>query len=409
MNDRFERSSLPEAERHRLVDFVLGELPPDEAHAVAERVARDPGTAAERDRVRLAVAAIREAAATGWEAGSGGRGGRLRRLGPALATAAAVLVAALLLLQRNGAPLHPTTVYEPDGAFGYLLPEEVDADGRMRAQAPGSGPAEASYVLRRGAATVTAVGGRREFALTPGDAIADESRVQTPADGGAWVGLPGGGHLFLGPLTEVRLRRHQDGGAALRLAAGVVAVAADARPVRIAVDESALLLRLREGAGLFRHTPVGEALCLRGTLVQRLGGEEEFPIPPGERLLAACAKEPWTEPYVFDDLDLDWYRALAYEGEGDGRSEAVAWAAPGRSHPLETTDTTLVFLRLQPADSGRVEVSFGAEPRVFARREGMTLKLRLRLHDLGPGPTLEIAPPAAAAALRAARLLDPGR
>jgi len=376
-------------EREELIDFLLGELPAERHHAVADRVAGDPEAAAERDRLAEALAVLRVAAAEGWEAPPA-RARRLRLLRPALAAAALLLVALGFLLLRGTAD----RVYEPDGAYGYLLPEETDARGRV--PEPSTAP---EYLLRAGAATVSALGSERDFPLQPGESFPADSDLKTPADSAARVDLPGGGILFLAPLTTVRLRLHQDGGAALRLMDGVACTVAGGTPLHLAVHETDLLLRQTSGAALLRETPA-EVITLRGDLELLLAGNTTFRVPPGERLPAACAAAPRTVPATGDELELQWYRDLVYR---TSRSEDVAWERPGLSRPLAYGPDTLVYLRFAPTARGTLRLSFGGEPRTFDLRAGAPLELRLRLKDLGPGPQLELAP---ADALKAARLFE---
>jgi hypothetical protein len=109
--------------------------------------------------------------------------------------------------------------------------------------------------------------------------------------------------------------------------------------------------------------------------------------------------EPFTAPAKAEEMNLDWYFALVY---GGSRTLAdVAWEAPGRSAALEPGPGRLLFLRLEPDESGTCTVSFGGEPRAFPLRAGVPLSLRLELERLGPGPRLAVTP---AAAIREARL-----
>ena len=55
-------------EREELIDFLLGELPAEEARTVAGRISENPSTASERDELVQAIGLLRAAAAQGWEA-----------------------------------------------------------------------------------------------------------------------------------------------------------------------------------------------------------------------------------------------------------------------------------------------------------------------------------------------------
>lgn len=366
-------------EREELIDFVLGEGP--------EPAARDRAAEAE---LFAAVALVRAAAAEGW----GVRGRRtpvVRWLRPALAAAAVVLVALGAYLLNGAAP---RAVYEPDVALGPLLAEETDSRGR----APGAPPVPAP-TMRLGKATFSPVGGARKDPLRPGDEIPFESEVRTPLDAGARIDLPNGGILYVGPLSTVRLRRHEAGGPALRLLEGTAATVAGEEPLHVAVHETDLLVRQESGALVVRQAP-GEAIALRGVADLLLAGGKRFRIGPGERLPAACVREPFTTPATATEMDLEWYLALEH---GGGSLADVSWEEPGRSEPLRAEPGTIVFLRLVPAAGGRCEVSFGGKPRVFDLDAGKPLALRFRLSDLGPGPRLLVSPPSA---LRESRVLQ---
>lgn len=368
-------------EREELIDFVLGEGP--------EPRVRDAKAEAE---LRLAIASVRAAAAEGW----GARGRRRRRvLAPALAAAAVLLVAASAFFLNGAAP---RAIYEPDVAYGVLLPEETDSRG----MAP-EAPSVSVTTMRAGDAAFSPLGADRPQPLAPGDEIPYESEIRTPhADAGARIDLPDGGILFVGPLSTVRLRRHEAGGPALRLLDGVAATVAGRVPIHVAVHETDLLVRQESGALLMRQTP-GEVIALRGAADLLLADGERFRIQPGERLPAACAREPVTSLATAAQIDLDWYFALAY---GGGSLADVAWEKPGASEPIDAASGTMLFLRLLPSANGRCEVSFGAASSSFELDAGAPLALRLRLEDLGPGPRLAVTPPTA---IREARLFRPGR
>ena len=117
-----------------------------------------------------------------------------------------------------------------------------------------------------------------------------------------------------------------------------------------------------------------------------------FPIPPGERLPAACANDPQTAPVEDRDLDLDWYFELVYTKH---RIETIDF-----DKPIQAGPDSLLFLRLNPRASGDVSIRFGGEARRFAVRKGVELTLRLRFSDLGPGQLLEVTPRNAVAEAR---------
>jgi hypothetical protein len=353
---------------------------------VRQRVDADP---AEHDELVALLGVVRAAAAGGW-GGAGAR--RARWLRPVLAAAAVLLVAFALLL-RNGAPRG--AIYEPDRAYGYLLPEETDAAGDVPE------PSTAAVaVMRTGEATISALGSTRADLVAPGQEIPYDSEIRTPADTGARIDLPDGGILFVGPTTALRLRRHQAGGPAVRVLLGVAATVAGKTPLHLAVHETDLLLRQESGAVLLRQQPA-EAIALRGVTDLLLEGGARFRIPEGQRLPAACAKEPFTVPASVKELDIDWYLALAY---GDATLAQVPWETPGISAPLKAEGGTLLFLRLGTPAGGSCTVSFGGAARELTLRRGVPLSLRVPLADLGQGPRLVVEP---AEAIQEARLFHP--
>jgi hypothetical protein len=363
-------------EREEIIDFVLGEGP--------EPALRDRAAEAE---LRAVLAVVRVAAAEGW--GVRGRRAPVRWLRPALAAAAVVLVALGAYLLNGAAP---RAVYEPDVALGPLLAEETDSSG----MSPGAPPVPAP-TMRLGKAAFSSIGGARRDPLRLGDEIPFESEVRTSLDTGARIDLPKGGILYVGPLSTVRLRRHEAGGPAVRLLEGVAATVASEEPIHLAVHETDLLVRQEGGALVVRQAP-GEAITLRGVADLLLEGGKRFRIPPGERLPAACVREPFTTPAKATEMDLEWYLALQH---GGGSLADVPWEEGGESEPLSAEPGTMVYLRLVPVANGRCEVSFGGAVRVFELDEGQPLALRFRLEDLGPGPRLKVSP---APALRESRL-----
>jgi hypothetical protein len=379
-------------EREELLDFVLGELDPERGRHVAERIARDPEAAADRDRYEEAVRLVRAAAAAGWEAPARGRA-RLYRLRPALAAAAIIAAVALGIFLTSGRH-HPATVYEPDVALGYARAEETDARGAVREPSTAQ-----SCRLRLGEVEIAAIGSDRDYPLRRDEPIPLESEVKNSAEGGARIDLPDGGILFLGELSTVRLRRHRQGGLALRLLDGAACTIAGRRPLHLAVDGTDLLLRQESGAALLRKRPA-EVVALRGDLLLLLEEGRRFRVPEAERLPAACAKEPATTAVRDEELDLDWYRNLVF---AHWKVQELKLDAAGRSGMLGAGPEAMLYLRLVPPATGTLTITYGAEPREFALHREVPLRLRLRLSDLGPGPTLVVAP---VQGLKEARLLE---
>ena len=228
-------------DQKQLIDFLLGELPGEEARDVEARLATDTGETARLERYREALGLLRAVAAEGWKPRS-----RLRALRPALA-AAAVLAIAFTLFVANGAPIGPRAVYQPDVAYGYLQPEETDADGNVRTPSTVK-----ESTLRAGSVEIAPLGSGRSFPVAPGTAIPDDSEISSTADTGVRIDLPYGGILFLGPVSTVQLRRRPDGETALRLMQGVACTVAGGKPIHVAVDTSDLLLDHRSGS-FYRH------------------------------------------------------------------------------------------------------------------------------------------------------------
>jgi hypothetical protein len=378
-------------EHEELIDYLLGELPLDRSREVAERIARDPDAAADRDLYEESLQLIRAAAATGWEARRGRA--RLVWLRPALAAAAVIALVVTGTFLLNGGH-HAHTVYDPDGAIGYARAEETDAAGAVRVP-----PTATEVVVRTGSVEVAVIGSESWYTLGPGETVPLGSDVKTPAEGGARLDLPDGGIVFLPGLSEVRVRAHQRGGIALRLLHGATCAVAGPRPLYLAVHETDLILRLRAGAALLRRRPT-DAVALRGELDLLLENGRRFRVPEAERLPAACAKEPATKPVGDDELELDWYRDLVFEP--GWHVEELKLDADGRCKPRWCTGPdTMLYLRIVPPASGTLRISFGGEPREFALRADSELRLRLRTADLGPGPVLQVTP---AAGLKEARV-----
>ena len=374
-------------EREELIDLLLGELAPDDAARVQRRLDGDPAERAEREFLARTIGLVRAAAAEGWPAP---RVHRMRILGRAVAAAAVILVAVGIFLS-NGSAVQPDTVYEPDHALGYLLPEETNAAGDVAIPST-----TRRFMLRNGSVEISAIGSDENFRLQKGDPIAPESELKTLADDSARVDLPQGGILFLRELSTVQLRRRDDGRTALRVVQGEVCTVADDGPIHIAVSGTDLLLTQESGAALVRVTPA-EAICLRGDLFLNVSHRETFRVPAAQRLPAACAKEPATVAVAPDDIDLEWYRGLVYR---QSSVTHVEWERPGVGKPIKAGPQALLYLRILAPAGGTLTVSYGGAPRRFSLRKGKALSLRLQLADLGPGPTIEVAPAAGIAEAR---------
>jgi hypothetical protein len=369
-------------EREELIDYLLGELPLERSREVAERIARDPETASERDLCEESLSVIRAAAAAGWEARQGRA--RLVWLRPALAAAAVIALVVAGTFFLNGGH-HAHTVYEPDGAVGYARAEETDALGMVFAPPRGD-----EITVRLGKVEIAAIGSDRDYPLEPGETVPLGSDVKSTAEEGARLDLPDGGIVFLRPLSTVRIRAHQQGGTALRLLDGVACTVAGPRPLHLAVHETDLILRLQSGAALLRKRPA-EAVALRGKLLLLLENGQRFEVPEAERLPAACAKAPATKPIRDAELDLDWYRDLVFRP--GWHVEELTLDEDGRCTPTPCTDPgAVLYLRLVPPAAGALRISFGGEAREFVLRRDSELRLRLRLRDLGPGPVLRVTP-----------------
>jgi hypothetical protein len=378
-------------EHEDLIDYLLGELPLERSREVAERIAHDPEAAAERDLYEESLRLIRAAAAPGWEARRGRA--RLTWLRPALAAAAVIALVVFGTFLLDGGH-HAHTVYDPDGALGYARAEETDAAGSVFAPARGD-----DVTVRTGKVEVAAIGSDRDYPLETGETVPLESDVKSTAEDGARLDLPGGGIVFLQPFSTVRLRARHRGGIALRLLDGAACAVSGPQPLHLAVDETDLILRLRDGAALLCRRPA-EAVALRGELLLLLEDGKRFRVPEAERLPAACAKRPATEPIRDEELNLDWYRDLVFQPgwcvedlklDADDRCKPTWCTGPG----------AMLYLRLVPPATGTLRVSFGGEAREFALRRDSELRLRLRLSDLGPGPVLQVTP---AAGLKEARV-----
>jgi len=360
-----------------LIDFLLGELPEERAADLRDHP--------DRARYEEAIELIRVAAAEGW---APRRRRRLVWLRPVVA-AAAVLLVALSVFLLNGTP-GAERVFEPDGTYGYLLPEEIAADGSVHTPARGD-----RTVLRNGTADVAALGSERSYPLEPGDVIAVDSEISAPTESALRIDLPHGGILFVAPLSTVQLRRRNDGQTALRLINGTVCTVAGSKSIHVAVHGTDLLLENIEGAAMLRSAPP-EAVCLRGRLVLSVDDGRRFDVPPGHRLPAACSNDPQTIAASSLELDLDWYRSLVFRP--GFRAEDVEWERPGVSRPM-VADATLLYLRLARPNGEPATVRFGGETRTFRAR---AVELRIPLSNLGPGPVLEVTP---ANAIAEARLL----
>jgi len=374
-----------------LLDFLLGELPPERAEDVEARIAADPALARELERYQQALSLLRAAAREESWAPPRRRRGAVR---VAIAVAAVLLVALGLFWMERGGPA-PARVFEPDRAFGALFPEELGPDGGFIPRVEQNGTR-----LVRGAVSSGAIGARARFPLAPGDSIPDSAELVCGVEQGALIALPHGGLLFLGPLARVQLRPRADGRVALRLEAGAAATVVGSEPIHAALDGTDLLLTQHDGAALYRH-PESDALCLRGRIELHLESGERWKIPPGHLLPAACAHQPESTPFRVERLELDWYEQLY-----DCRMEraTVKLDAEGRSAPLAAAPNTMIYLALSSRAAGDVRVRFGdGEGRVFHPAPGTTLEVRVPLSSLGEGPVLSVTPPES---VKVVRLLD---
>ena len=383
--------------RDRLIDFLLGELPEEQAQAVARDLGSDPAAAAERDRYREAIALLRHAASDAtWEPQR--TSGRVLALRVAVAAAAVIVVAFGLFWSHRGGAV-PDRIFEPGTTFGALLPEEVGADGSFQPTHAGEGGTE-GYRLSAGNITSAALGARNAHPLQPGATIVEESELTCAAEGGARIELPHGGLLFLRPLATVQLRRRPDGHVALRLVAGDAATVVGSQPIHLAVDDTDLLLTQTTGATLLRRQP-SDAICLRGRLQLHVEQGGRWTVREGERLPAACAQEPQSDRMNVETLELEWYFNLLYKSAS---SRNVKWKGSGVSEPITATDETLLYLRLEPKQSGNCTIAFGDGPgRTFKLVGSHCFELRVPIKTLGRGPVLRITP---GFAVKQARLFD---
>jgi len=370
--------------RDDLIDFLLGELPEEQASAVAERLALDEGAARDCARYADALSVLREASAEAtWEPAA--PRARVLQLGVRVGiAAAAVLLVAFGLFWANHNGVAPARVYEPAAAFGALLPEELGADGSVAPQNAGSG-----YVLRQGGVAISSLGAQATHDLTPGAEILENSEITCAAEGGARIELPHGGMLYLSPLATVQLRPRPDGRVALRLLSGAAATVAHDTPIHVSVDGTDLLLTQISGATLLRHQP-GEATCLRGHVVLHVEDGSRWRIPESERLPAACARAPESAHASVESLELDWYFTLQYR---EATLRDIVWEREGVSAPLERTPGALLYLRVEPTKSGTFEVRMGAGPgRTFELTRGRRFELRVPLKTLGSADQLHVTP-----------------
>ena len=370
--------------RDDLIDYLLGELPEEQASAVAERLALDEGAARDCARYSEALSVLRKAASDASWAPVRPRATMLQlgvRVG--FAAAALLLIAVgLFWANRNGQA--PARVFEPPTAFGALLPEELGADGRVAPQSTGSG-----YVLRQGGVAISSLGAQATHDLAPGAEILENSEITCGAEEGARIDLPDGGMLFLSPLATVQLRPRPDRHVALRLLAGDAATVVGGKPIHISVDGTDLLLTQTSGASLVRQKP-GGAVCIRGHLELHAEDGSRWRVPEGERLPAACARAPESARASVEDLQLDWYLTLRYR---DCALKDIVWERKGVSAPIETRAGTLVYLRVEPAQSGTFDVRLGDGPgRAFELTRGRPFELRVPAKTLGSGTRLHVTP-----------------
>jgi len=390
--------------RNELIDFLLGELPQEQASAISERLALDESAARDSARYSEALSILREAAAEAtWEAAP--PRGRLLQLGLRLGVAAAaVLLVAIGLFWANHNGDAPSRVFDPGSAFGALLPEELGADGSTTPPSVDSGGGTGSgYVLRQGDVAISSLGAQATHDLTPGAEILENSEITCAAEGGARIDLPHGGMLFLRPLSTIQLRSRRDGRVALRLLAGDVATVANGKPIHVSVEGTDLLLTQTDGAALLRHQP-GDAICLRGTLELHVEDGSRWRVPEGERLPASCARTPESTFTTVADLQLDWYFTLQY---GECCVRDIVWEREGESAPITHGPGSLVYLCAQPTRSGTFEVRLGDGPgRAFELVRGKRFELRVAIASLGTGTRLHVTP---GFNVKQARLFSPAR
>ena len=378
------------------IDYLLGELAPERRTEAEATLRADPEARREVDALREAIALARSAAADeSWSAAPRARSW-LRPAGAIAAAALLIAFGAFVFSQLRPAR---DAVYEPDGATGYLWPEETDARGGVPAL-----EAHEAYFLRSGRVEASPIGGEPAHARKAGERIATETEVTCVE--AAWVILEGGGALFLPAGATAQLRHRDDRAPAVRLIQGDAAFVAGSVPVHLAVDRTDLLLTLESGACVARQSRP-DALCLRGALILERARGGRFRIPEGERLPAQCADSPITAPIDAGELELDWYFDLVYT---TWEWHDVRWAArpsdggAWRSDPVRAAPDTRLYLRAVPTKSGELSLSFGGEARTFRVVAGREIRLRLELASLGPGPALELRVPGAPSGLGAARV-----
>ena len=395
--------------RDELIDFLLGELPEARAGKMRERLEREPELAREAAVYSDALGIVREAASEAeWAPATSHVLRFAARI--SLVAAALVLVAVGVFWMERGNGVSER-VFEPEAAYGALLPEELGADGEVflarRLTAPSrefparrlTAPSRegTAYRLERGAASAAAIGARSVHALDLGDTILEESELSCGAEGGACISLPHGGLLFVRPLSTLQLRSRPDGHVALRLLSGTAATVVGDAPIHLAVDGTDLLLTQHSGAALLRHQE-SDAICLRGRLELHLEDGKLWPVPPGERLPAACARAPESEPYCAERLELEWYDALLGHR---ARHQTIQLDKNGVSEPIHSTGSTLLYVRAESRETGKLRITFGeGEGRTFKFVGGKPLELRVPLRTLGSGPRLRIEPAAAAQQVR---------
>jgi hypothetical protein len=378
--------------RSDLIDFLLGELPEDRATAFEQRLVAEPDLAREAERYRDALGILREAATESEWAPAGNP--MLRLVVRSTMVAAALLLVALGIFWMDRGGDATDRIFEPDGVYGVLLPEELGADGSTRPAPDLDGD---GYRLRRGAVNVSAIGAREAHALAIGDAVLEESELTCGSVGGAYLSLPHGGMLFLRPLSTVQLRNRKDGRVALRLLSGVAATVVGREPMHVAIDGTDLLLTQHSGAALLRHQE-SDALCLRGELDLHVETGERWRVPSGHRLPAACAHAPESQPFRAERLELDWCAALVGQA---ARHRTIRLDARGRSEPLRPGKGALLYLCARSREALDLRVTFGdGEGRSFEVRGGKPLEVRIPIASLGDGPTLRVEPPHAVKLLR---------
>jgi hypothetical protein len=345
-----------------------------------------------------------EAAAT-----SGPRRGQLLSLLSRVGAVAAVLtLIATAAFWATRDDLLRVRVYDSSAVYGVLLPEELGPEGEIRPRAiqaergtSDSLGAGNGYSLRSGTVFVSAIGATEVHSIGAGEPLLEESEIRCGAEGGAHIDLPDGGQLFLPRLSTVQIRRRKDARVALRLLNGSAATVVGRKPIHLAVDGTDLLLTQHEGAAYLR-TAESDVTCFRGRLQLHLANGERWTLPAGERLPAACARTPESEPIRIEDYQLDWYDQMLGQRR---RRETVEFDDEGRSKELALGKQTQLYLAVNAPEDTTLSVQFAdGKTRTFELNAGRTLELRLALG--GSAATRGVLKVTPRSAVRAARLLE---